>query len=222
MDSTAPREGKTVLFERSIGSGLKSLPTQSRNMRDYPGVWKALSRYVFSFLSFGLFEWVLELLGGLVALVVLLIWYPEGVGYFFVGLTALVLNNVGRSLEEGKTEQEESIQEGFEKMESPSRSEIMGYVFGLYLVLAMMISGILLTATAVATVVSVFLDQPMLALAIAALLPVVDAYIGDEFGYSLSGAIGSVVGRTLLTVLRLYGIRSTLIKDFTDRHRFIP
>ncbi|WP_276298811.1 hypothetical protein [Halorussus lipolyticus] len=190
-------------------------------MSEYPGVGEAIARYSTVFLAFALIEWVLELLGALVALVILLIWYPSGVGYFFVGLTALMLNNVGRMLDNGETEDGETVRESFEELENPTHLEIMSQVFGLYLVVGGMISGILLIATAAATFVGVYLGQSLLALFTAALVPVVDTYLGEKFGKSLSGVIGTLVGKTVLGVLRLYGIRNVSVEEFTDRRQFI-
>lgn len=189
-------------------------------MTDYPGVPRTAFRFTSKYVTFGFLEWGLEFLACLPAFVVLLLFLPDGVGYFFVALTGAAAARAGDVLEEPEPLGfGDDVDDDFAAY---GRVEVLAFVVGLYVGFSALYSTTVLVAAVGGWAFGVVGGYPTVAIAVAGLLPAFDDLLRSRTGTSIGRLGGLVFGGPAMLILGAYGFSVTPIRTMIRRGRPIP
>lgn len=177
-------------------------------MAEYPGVPRTAFRFTSRYVTFGVLEWGLEFLACLPVFVALLLFLPDGVGFFLVALTGAAVTRAGDVLNSPVRDsgRSELVDVAAADVADRDQLEVLAFVVGLYVGVSAFYGTPLVLASVGGWAIGVVAGHPSAALVFAVLVPYLDHLLLARTGVSVGRLGGAVTGGLAVAVLGAYGL----------------
>lgn len=162
--------------------------------KEYPGLPKAVARFISGYLAGGLLNTVFAIFVGSVALLFSIIVYPDLTGYMIIALASMVVSKTAHSLERNQQANNDSS-----KYNDLSQQQLYRLLITMTMIVIGTVSTVLVFSGIFAYVTAEIVGFPVLAILVAAVYPYFDEVLGETM-YNTTGKLISARGMGFFAV----------------------